>query len=237
MDGRPLVNNEFWEDLIPKSSGRNSPFKDRDNLLLGLACICGLREIELTQITIGLFIAPTGEFNEFIVLPESITYDGYERPIMIAQEQLKEWFVKYIVWLINHKISTQQGKSHQGLNPNANLFLDDDYKPFTVQSRGNGALSPNKMNKHLDSLIVKSGLWVTGIRRKSFIRACTISAYRSNMSVNDIIITTGQSEETIKKTLVMDYQQYSPIADWFEEQKTRKAKRLASFKKRRKFQI
>lgn len=236
MDGRPLVNNEFWGVLIPNSSGVNSPFKERDNLLLGLACICGLREIELSQITIGLFIAPTGEFNEFVILPESITYDGYDRPIVMAQEQLKEWFVKYVVWLINNGINTQQGKSYQGLNPNAQLFLNDDYKPFTLQKRGNDVLSPNQMNKHLDSLIKKTDLWAKGIRRKSFIRACTISAYRSDMSVNDIMITTGQSEETIKKTLVMDYEQYSPIADWFEKRRTQKAKRLESFKKRRKYQ-
>jgi hypothetical protein len=80
-------------------------------------------------------------------------------------------------------------KSYQGLNPNAPLFLNDDYKPFILEKCGNDVLSPNQMNKHLDSLIKKTDLWAKGIRRKSFIRA-----YRSGMSSNDIMFTTGQSE-------------------------------------------
>ena len=57
------------------------------------------------------------------------------------------------------------------------------------------------------------------------------------MSVNDIIVTTGQGEETIKNALMMDVAQYSPISEWFEKRRTDKAKRLESFKKRRKYMI
>ena len=40
------------------------------------------------------------------------------------------------------------------------------------------------------------------------------------MSTNDTTVTTGQGEETIKNTLVMDIAQYDPICDWFAKRKT-----------------
>ena len=105
MDGSPLTTDEFYNDLIAKNSGRNSPFKERNKLLLGLAVLCGLREIELTQITIGLFVSPIGNLNEFVVLPEAITYDGYERPFLLSNEQLQTLFTDYIKWLANNGIN------------------------------------------------------------------------------------------------------------------------------------
>ncbi len=237
MESRPLTIDEFYNELITKNSGRNSQFKEREKLLLGLSVMCGLREIELTQLTIGLMTSTTSEMNEFVVLPNTITYDGYDRPFLLSNEQIQEWFVDYIKWLISNGINTQTGNSHYGLNPNAQLFVNDDFKPFTVQKRGNGNLSPVQMNKHLDKLIKNAGLWNKGIRRKSFIRTCTIQSYRAGMSTNDITLTTGQGEETIKNTLVMDVAQYDIICEWFDKRKTDKAKRLASFIKRRKYMI
>ena len=237
MESRPLTIDEFYNELITKNSGKNSLFKERDRLLLGLSVMCGLREIELTQLTIGLVISPTNELNEFVELPNSITYDGYDRPFLLSNEEIQGWFVDYIKWLVSNGINTQAGNSYYGLNPNAQLFVNDDFKPFSAQKRGNGNLSPVQLNKHLDKLIKNTALWARGIRRKSFIRTCTIQSYRAGMSTNDITVTTGQGEETIKNTLVMDLAQYDPICDWFDQRKVKKAKRLESFKKRRKYMI
>ena len=235
MEGRPLVNDEFWEGLIINISGQTSEFKARDELLLGLSCLASFREIELTLATIDLFIAPNGELNELLIIPDSIAYDDNERPIPLSNEALQKLIENYITWLLENGINTHIGDSYLGLNPNAQLFVDDNYKPYTVQSRGD-ALSPNKMNKFLDSLIKKTELWDKGIRRKSFIRTYIIQAYKSGLSVTDLMLVTGLGQDTIEKALVMDIGQYSPIYDWFVKRKDQKIKRLEAFKRRRKYQ-
>lgn len=82
MDGRPLTNDEFWNQLIARNCGRADPLRRRNRLALLLAGLTGLRESELTLITIGMFVSPAGELREFVVLPDDITRDGYERPIV-----------------------------------------------------------------------------------------------------------------------------------------------------------
>lgn len=57
MDGRPFTNDEFWNHLIAKNTGRTDPLRHRNKLLLLLAGVAGLRESELTLITIGMFLA------------------------------------------------------------------------------------------------------------------------------------------------------------------------------------
>jgi len=237
MEGRPLVNEEFWGELIAKNSGDESEFKHRNQLQLALSCLAGFREIELTLVTINLFVSPNNELNELLIMPDSIAYDNSERPIPLSNEDLQGLIVNYLKWMLENGINTQIGDSYLGLNPNAQLFVDDDYKAYTVQKRGNDSLSPNKMNKHLDSLIKNTTLWSNGVRRKSFIRTCIIQAYKSDMSVTDIMLITGFGQETIEKVLVMDIGQYSPIYDWFIQRKEQKIKRLESFKKRRRFMI
>ncbi len=235
MNGRPLVNCELYEPLISRNYGRNSEFKYRNKLLLLMASIAGLREIELTLATIGLFVSPTGDFNEFVVLPESVSRDGNERPILIVHNELKQAFEQYINWLIENGINTLPNKHYLGLNPNAQLFVNDDFKGFTVQSRGEKT-SPHAMNKMLDQFIKNADLWDCGVRRLSLVRTCVIESYRSGMSTTDISITTGFSDDSIGKILAMDYGAYSPIADWFIKRKETKQKQLEAFKKRRKYQ-
>jgi hypothetical protein len=236
MNGRPLVNGELYDPLISRNCGRHAELKYRNELLLLLAGIVGLREIELTLVTIGLFVAPTGEFNEFVVLPESVTRDGNERPIVLSHGELRKAFEMYIGWLVASGINTLPNKHFLGLNPNTPLFVNDDFRPFTVQSRG-GNTSPHAMNRMLDQLIKNAGLWDCGVRRLSFVRTCVIESYRAGMSTTDISITTGFSDDSISKILAMDYTAYSPITDWFVNRKETKQKHLESFKKRRKYML
>ena len=174
--------------------------------------------------------------NEVVVLPESITRDRYERPIVLSHPELKRAFECYFDWLIQHKINSYPHKHYNGLDPNSALLVADNFKPFTTQSRGS-AISPYSMNKKLDSLISDAGLWKQGVRRISLVRTCVIELYRNGASTTDIMIITGFSEESIKQILTMDYMQISPIYEWFEQRSERKLKRLESFKKRRKFMI
>lgn len=236
MNGRPLVDNELFNPLISRNIGKKLELKHRNRLLLLMAGLVGLREIELTLVTIDLFVAPTGELNEFVVLPESVTRDGNERPILLSNEHVKSAFEQYIKWLIETGISTQPSKHYLGLNPNAQLFVNDDFKAFTVQSRGE-SISPHAMNRALDKLIKNAGLWDNGVRRLSLARTCVIESYRVGMSTTDISITTGFSDDSISKILAMDYTAYSPITEWFINRKETKQRRLESFKKRRRFMI
>ncbi len=89
MDGRALSNSEFWSELVARNCGRTDPLRHRNKLVLLLAGIAGLRESELTLLTIGLFVSPVGELREFVVLPDSITRDGFERPISCEPSGIK----------------------------------------------------------------------------------------------------------------------------------------------------
>lgn len=202
-----------------------------------LAGIAGLRESELTLITIGLFVSPTGELREFVVLPEQITRDWFERPIVMSHPALKDALEQYINWLQQSGINSQPGKHHIGLDPTAQLLVNDKGQPFSMQSRGAGAQSPAAMNKFLDRLIEQAGLADSGVSRISLVRTAVIEGYRAGMSTTDLMITTGFSAETISTILAMDVAQYSPLADWFVQRKEAKVKRLEAFKKRRRFMI
>lgn len=90
MEGRPLTNEDFWQQLVARNCGRTDPLRHRNKLALLLAGATGLRESELTLITIGLFVSPTGELREFVELPDAITRDGFERPIVMSHPTLKE---------------------------------------------------------------------------------------------------------------------------------------------------
>lgn len=237
MKGRPLTNSEFWQQLVAKNTGRTDLLRHRNKLLLLLAGIAGLRESELTLITVSLFVSPTGELREFAVLPDSITRDGYERPVVLSHPALKEAFEQYLQWLLKTGINTQPAAHHLGLDPTAPLLVNDKGVSFSMQSRGEGALSPSAMNKCLDALIKHAGLADIGITRISLLRTAVIEAYRSGMSTTDLMITTGFSAETISTILAMDIEQYSPIADWFTNRQEAKVKRLESFKLRRKYMI
>jgi hypothetical protein len=51
-----MTNSEFWAELVARNCGRTDPLRHRNKLALLLAGIAGLRESELTLITIGLFV-------------------------------------------------------------------------------------------------------------------------------------------------------------------------------------
>ncbi|TKB53313.1 integrase [Ferrimonas aestuarii] len=236
MDSRPLNQDEYYQQLVARNTGRRDGLRYRNTLLLHLATLVGLRESELTQATIGLFVSPTGDLQEFVILPDSITWDGYERPVLLTHPEVKAAFEAYLQWLIESGINTQPGNSHFGLNPNTPLLVSDSGKPYTMQSRGD-RLSPAAMHRQLDGMIKAADLWDAGVRRKSLMRTYVIFGYRAGLSVNDLMITTGLSESSIQQILVMDLAQYDQIAEWWTTQRERRIKRQEAFARRRKWMI
>lgn len=232
MEGRPLTNEELWEQLIPNNTGRNAEFRHRNRLLILLATIVGLREIELTLITNKLFVAPGGELNEFIILPEEVTRDGQERPVIISHPELQKAFESYWHWLIENKINSYPHKRYLGLDPNAAVFVGDYYKPYTTQSNVD-RLKPAAMTKQLDTLIKNASLWDRGVRRISLVRAAVIALYRGGLSSQDVSLMTGFSKDSIAKILTMDIAHTDAITDWFDERIKRKEKLLKSRQNKR----
>lgn len=129
MDGRPLTSDEFWNQLIARNCGRTDPLKHRNKLLLLLAGLAGLRESELTLITIGMFVSSAGELREFFVLPDEITRDGYERPIVMSNPALKDALEQYLRWLIGTGINTHPNNHYLGLDGTAQLLVNDKGQP------------------------------------------------------------------------------------------------------------
>ena len=125
MDGRPITNSELWDKLVSRNCGRNSEFKHRNRLLILLATIAGFREIELTFVTNRVFVSPEGELNEIIVLPEQISRDGFERPIVLSHPELMSAFEAYFTWLIERKLNCYPHRHYNGLDPNAPLFVNE----------------------------------------------------------------------------------------------------------------
>lgn len=248
MDARIIESNELHDQLIKKNMGRNDPLRYNNQALICFAVLLGLREIELTEITNDLFITPNGELNELVVLPSTITWDSYERPIVLSNPVVINAFELHIKQQKELGINTHYHKSYMGMNPSSKVFYNEDFKSFKPQGRGEKppkkgenetrkARSANMMNKYLDILIRNSGLWQSGVRRKSFLYTFVCHAYREKMSVNDIMIITGLSEESVESHLVRDYSAYSPISDWFEKRRSDKKKRLISYAKRRKYML
>lgn len=242
MQSRPFSPTEFWEDLIKKNCGKSVEFKERNELILLLMAHCGVRPVELCLITNGLVIAPTGEMREFIVLPESITSDGKERPLLLITEEVKQAVESYYRWLHKSAINTHPNKSHLGFDPNLPMLVNDNYKEFGLQKRGKTPKGDQKslpisMNKMIDSFIEKSGLNVCGVDRKSFIKTFVIESYRADFGIKDLMILTRLSEPTILNYLASDIRQYAGIVAWFDERTDRKARRLESMQKLRRFKI
>ncbi len=240
MKGRPIENQEFWDQLVSKNCGRNQNFKERNRVVLVLMQLSGIRPIELCLMPISLFITAQGGIKKLIILPEEIAYDGNERPVLLENVSVIEAVENYISWLKAKKINTNPSKSYLGFNPNLSFIVNNYYKEFGLQSRGkkidgSKKLLPFTFHNFIDDLIKKAGLWGEEIRRDSFVKSFVIEAYKSGVSVNDLIIIAGISELTVQKYLTMDIERYSPVADWFIQRGIRKEKRLESLRKMRRF--
>jgi hypothetical protein len=242
MKDRPFTNDEYYEHLIAKNSPRNGHFKHRNKLMLDLLSIAGLRPRELCLLSPSHFMSIDGSLSEFLLVEEEWSFNGSERPVVLSNEEVQKSFVNYIKWMVEFGVNSTPDKSYLGINPNKPIFVDDDYKPFGLQSRGkknaeNVKLVPQKMNEYINGFIAKSGLDNGNVGLSSFHRTWVINAYRSDIDVKSIAILAGISPETVINYLAYDPMQYNVVVEWFESKRKKKAALLESRKKRRRFTL
>jgi hypothetical protein len=183
-----------------------------------------------------------GSFSEFLLVEENWSFNGSERPIVLSNEEVQSSFVKYIKWMVEFGIHSTPDKAYLGIDPNKPILVDDDYKPFGLQSRGKKKsddvkLVPQKINEYINNFIIKSGLDKDNVGLGSFHRTWVINAYRADIDVKSVAILAGISQETVINYLAYDPMQYNDVVEWFESKRKKKAKLLESRKKRRKFQL
>lgn len=242
MKDRPFTNEEYYEHLVGHNCPRNGHFKHRNKLILDLLSIAGLRPRELCLLSPSHFMAADGSFSEFLLVEEDWAFNGSERPIVLSNKEVQASFVKYIKWMVEFGVNSTPDKAYLGIDPNKPILVDDDYKPFGLQSRGKKKsddvkLIPQKMNEYINNFIIKSGLDKDNVGLGSFHRTWVINAYRADIDVKSVAILAGISQETVINYLAYDPLQYNDVVEWFESKRKKKAKLLESRKKRRRFQL
>ena len=237
MKGRPL-NKAEWKTLLKKNSPRLLDNKNIVSLLpLKLALMSGLREIEITLIPISSIVTATGELNEIFILPKEIAHNEKARPILL-NEELKCDIEQYLKVLTEFGVNQMPHAAYLGFDPNSQLIVSDDFKPYKTQRRGlltsRARIVPSELNKHLDALISNASLDTKGITRKSLIRTYVTQGLKAKWSLRDIAMLSGMTEANVSKIAVLDLEQYSPIADFFsnrDRKKKLKVKRLEKIRR------
>lgn len=210
--------------------------------MLDLLSIAGLRPRELCLLSPSHFMCTKGSFSEFLLVEEEWSFNGVERPIVLSHKEIQTSFVNYIKWMVKFGVNSTPDKAYLGINPNKPIFVDDDYNPFGLQSRGkkksdDAKLVPQKMNEYINNFIIKSGLDRQNVGLGSFHRTWVINAYRSDIDIKSVAILAGISQETVINYLAYDPVQYNEVVEWFESKRKKKEKLLESRKKMRRFKL
>lgn len=69
-----------------------------------------------------MFVSPTGVLREFVVLPDRITREGYERPIVMSHPTLKDALEQCLRRLIETGINTHLERHYLGLDSTAQYW-------------------------------------------------------------------------------------------------------------------
>jgi hypothetical protein len=243
LNERPFTNEEYYNDLVAKNCPRNGHFKHRNKLILDLLSIAGLRPRELCLLSPHHFMCTKGSLSEFLLIESDWSFNGSERPVVLSHEEVQKSLTSYLKWMVSFGVNSTPNKAYLGINPNQAILVDNNYKPFGLQSRGKktsevAKLVPQKMNDYIKELIFKSGLSKDNVGLASFHRTWVINAYRNGgMDIKSIAILAGISQETVLNYLAYDPKQYDEVVNWFEDKRKKKARLLESRLKRRKFEL
>ncbi|WP_200768991.1 hypothetical protein [Vibrio nigripulchritudo] len=208
-----------------------------NKLIVQLMTTAAMREIEIATLVVSDFISASGELNELFIIDDERAYNGRERPILFSNDDLKHSIEQYITLLKAEQVLTSPLNSYLGLCPTALFIVNPEtFKPFGVQKRGTKAggavnYAPYTLNRHVDGLIANAGLLDIGIKRKSLTRLYVIEAFKSDITIKDICLTSGLSVDTIKKVLAMDLEQYSPLVQWWDKRERAKDARIKRMKR------
>lgn len=236
MDGRPLTNNEL-KKLVTSNLSRANPWTLVNKLIIQLMTTAAMREIEIATLVVSDFISANGELNELFIIDAERAYNGRERPVLFSHDGLKQSLEQYIMLLKAEQVLTSPLDSYLGLCPTALFIVNPDtFQPFGIQKRGTKAggavnYAPYTLNRYVDKLIANAELSEIGINRKSLTRLYVIEAYKSDISIKDICLTSGLSVDTIMKVLAMDLSQYSPLVQWWDKREQAKEARINRMKK------
>lgn len=224
MKGRPIELTEFSQ-LIIKNTPRNDEYALLNTMPLYLACMAGLRELEIALLPTRAFINVNGSLNELVSIPESIAHKGKARTVIIIPE-LQELIEQYIRLLKKHGFNTHPSETFQGLAPDNVFLLSKNFEPYKIQSRGSTSrterIVSQELNTYMDSLIERSGLKSVGITRKSLLRRFVIEMYLREISPKDIAYITGLGESSVAQTLMMNIGQYDSLFNYFANRDKRK---------------
>lgn len=217
MKGRPIELAEFRQ-LITRNTPRNDEYALLRTMPLHLACMAGLRELEIALLPTRAFINVNGTLNELIDIPESIAHKGKPRTVIIIPE-LQCLIEQYIILLKKSGINTHPSETFQGLAPDSVFIRSVSFEPYKIQCRGKTSrterIVSQELNSHMDSLIDKSGLKGVGITRKSLLRRFVIEMYLREISPKDIAYISGMGESSVAQTLMMNMGQYDPLFNYF----------------------
>ncbi|MCC3803887.1 hypothetical protein IB292_02440 [Vibrio parahaemolyticus] len=208
-----------------------------NKLVIQLMTTAAMREIEIATLVVSDFISANGELNELFIIDAERAYNGRERPILFSHDDLKQSIEQYITLLKAERVLASPLKSYLGLCPTALFIVNPEtFKPFGVQKRGTKAggavnYAPYTLNRYVDELITNAGLSDIGIKRKSLTRLYVIEAFKSDITIKDICLTSGLSVDTIMKVLAMDLEQYSPLVQWWNKRERAKEARIDRMKK------
>lgn len=224
MKGRPIELTEFLQ-LITKNTPRNDEYALLKTMPLYLACMAGLRELEIALLPTRSFINVNGTLNELVDIPESIAHKGKARTIIVIPE-LQRLIEQYINLLKKSGFNTHPSETFQGLAPDSVFILSESFEPYKIQSRGNTSrterIVSQELNSHMDACIERAGLKNVGISRKSLLRRFVIEMYLSEIHPKDIAYISGLGEGSVAQTLMMNLSQYQPLLDHFTNRDKRK---------------
>jgi integrase len=107
----------------------------RDQAAIAAAALWGLMASELSQVTIKDVMNTDGSLKARWTLPAHIAFNGRPRDLFTVHETLIDKLSAYVSWRSKRNIGTTNLKRFASLNPNSELFLDDQGAPFGFTER------------------------------------------------------------------------------------------------------
>jgi hypothetical protein len=177
--------------LIERNSEKN---KELNSALILSASIWGMKSSEISLITIGDTVDPSGNLKSKWLLRKEVSHNGYARELYTEHKSLVDYLNTYLDWRVAQKHGTTNMGEFRGLDPEEKLFLTNEGFPFKFTRRSsdnNTNLQPTGMNLYFQKLIKNSG--ITGLTYKDF---------RNSLAIN--MNREGHGTPRIKKT-IMEY--------------------------------
>ena len=202
-----VIENKHISKLVKRYfSGK---FGLRNAVAIYGMSVLGLTASELSLITIGDLVAKNGSVIKKWLLPKERAFNGVERIIYMTNEKHLEIIDDYLNWLIELDLFKTNSGEYRNLNPEAQLLVNDQYKPFGFTGRSSDPnkkliLQPSGMNSFMKRLISRSEL-KDKVTYSSFRKSIIIRLKRAGVKNKEIMEYTGiRDYESIRKITASD---------------------------------